>query len=385
MKITEISLSVFELPSNTPPFDLVEETTPAKQRWRTTRSTAQRNRDDTKEHLHVLHVRTDEGIEGICTVGDARYTTMRPADLEQLRILTIGADPFDRELLYAKLHAATRSMFTRPGWFGAFDNCLWDIAGKVAGLPIYALIGRARERCPAYYNSRGLTRAAVVEDSLKAVDLGFTAVKDHLFNRADENISWFAAIREAVGLEITLLHDAVMSHYSFEEALRVGRALEELGFLWLEEPLPDRDQRGLQRLCTALDIPVLAPESLMHDVDLSAQWLISGTTDWLRANGRLGLTSVLKLAHLAEMYRARIELNGPGGLFGLVHAHLCCALQNTTFYEYFPSGTRDELGHEIGLLNPPLPESGHIAPPDTPGWGAEWDWDYFERKRVAIL
>ncbi len=331
----------------------------------------------------MLHVRTDEGIEGICTVGDARYTVLRPDELDQLRTLAIGADAFDRERLYAKLHAATRSMFTRPGWFGAFDNCLWDIAGKAAGLPVYALLGRARAACPAYYNSGGRTKEAVVEDSLKAVEMGFSAVKDHLTNSADENMEWFAAIRQAVGPKVTLLHDAVLSHYNYEEALRVGRVLQDLGFLWLEEPLPDRNQRGLQALCAALDIPILAPETLMNDVDLSAQWLISGATDWLRGNARVGVTGLLKLAHLAEMHNARIELNGPGGLFGLVHAHMVCALQNTSYYEYFPGGTRDELGRKIGLLNPPVPQNGVIRPPDGPGWGAEWDWSYFEKKRLA--
>ncbi len=385
MKITKIELSIFEVAGNTPRFDLIEQNTLAKQRWIASRTLMQGAADATGEEVHVLHVGTDEGIEGVCTVGDARYTTMRVDELEQLRILTIGANPFDRELLYAKLHAATRSLFTRPGWFGSFDNCLWDIAGKAAGLPVYALLGRARERCPAYYNTGGKTVEAVVEDSLKAVKMGFPAVKDHLTNGADENIEWFAAIREAVGPEITLLHDAVLSHYNYDEALRVGRALEELRFLWLEEPLQDRDQQGLQRLCTALDIPILAPETLMHDVDLSAQWLISGTTDWLRANARVGVTGILKLAHLAELHGAQIELNGPGGLFGLVHAHMVCALQNTSYYEYFPGGTRDELGREIGLLNAPLPKNGMIAPPDGPGWGAEWDWGYFKKKRVALL
>ena len=322
---------------------------------------------------------------GVCTVGDARYTTMRMDELEQLRIMTIGADPCDRERLNAKLRAATRSMFTRPGWFGAFDNCLWDIAGKMAKLPIYALMGRARERCSAYYNIGGDSAEACADDARKAVELGFTAVKDHLRNSADENVTWFATIRDAVGSDVVLLHDAVLSDYAFDEALRVGRALEELRFLWYEEPLPDRDQIGLQQLCTALDIPILAPESLMHDVELSALWLISGATDWVRANARLGATPLLKLAHLAELHNARIELNGPGGLFGLVHAHMVCALQNTTYYEYFPGGSRDELGKEIGLLNPPLPLDGYITPPESPGWGAEWDWDYFEKVRVAVV
>ena len=48
-------------------------------------------------------------------------------------------------------------------------------------------------------------------------------------------------------------------------------------------------------------------------------------------------------------------------------------------------GTRDEVGKEFGLMNPPLPENGQITPPTAPGWGAEWDWEYFERKRIAVL
>lgn len=385
MKITDIKLSIFELTGNTGRFDLREEAHGASRRWV---RVAHGTRSDFitashTEQVHVLHVYTDEGIEGICTVGDARYTTMRRDDLEQLRILTLGADPFDRERLFDKLNTATRGMFTRPGWFGAFDNCLWDIAGKAAGLPVHALLGRAREICPAYYNFGGATIEACVEDAQQAVAAGFPAVKDHFRNRADQNIADFAAIREGVGPDIDILHDAALTQYSFEEALRVGRALEELRFGWFEEALPDRDQVGLQRLCAALDIPVLAPESLMHDLELSALWLRSGATDYVRANARHGVTGMMKLAHLAELHGQRIEFNGPGGLFGLVHAHLVCAIRNTSYYEYFPGGSRDERGREIGLLNPPRPENGHVRPPDGPGWGAEWDWATFEKQRVA--
>ena len=214
---------------------------------------------------------------------------------------------------------------------------------------------------------------------------GFPAVKDHFRATGKENIAWFEAARKAVGSDIDLLHDAALCKYSFEEALRVGRALEELEFGWFEESLADRDQTALQRLCAELDIPVVAPETLMHDLELSAVWLISGATDSLRVNARHGTTSLLKLAHLAELHGARVEMNGPGGLFGLVHAHLMCAISNTSYYEYFPDGSRDVMGKEIGLLNPPVPENGHITPPDMPGWGAEWDRAYFEKRRVAEL
>jgi L-alanine-DL-glutamate epimerase-like enolase superfamily enzyme len=380
MRIESIALSVFVLPGATVAFKLREEVTRgANRRW------LPYDQQKQETEVHLLHVRTDEGIEGICTVGDARYTTLRPEELAALRHLAVGEDPFDRERLFAKLAAATRTLFSKPGWFGALDNCLWDIAGKAAGLPVSALMGRARPHCPAYYNIGGTTLTAAIEDAQRAVAAGFVAIKDHFRGDGATNSAAFHALRKALGDEIDLLHDAALCHYSEQEALAVGRTLEALGYRWFEEPLPDVDQAGLQRLCAALSIPVLAPETLMHDLSLSARWLISGATDFLRANARHGATAVLKLAHLAELHGARIELNGPGGLFGLVHAHLVCAIGNTSYYEYFPGGSRDELGQQIGLLNPPLPVNGQITPPATPGWGAEWDWERFRKQRVALL
>jgi L-alanine-DL-glutamate epimerase-like enolase superfamily enzyme len=310
---------------------------------------------------------------------------MRRQDLEQLRILTLGEDPLDRERLNSKLTAATRGLFAKPGWFGAFDNCLWDIAGKAAELPVWALIGRARDSCPAYYNYGGATREAAVESAVSALDLGFTALKDHFRSTPDENIVWSRVVRDAVGPDVDLLADHVKAGYTFTEALCVGRALQDLRFGWFEEPLPDAEIVQLQKLCRALDIPVMALETMMHDDALCAQYVLLGATDLVRANARHGTTGLLKLAHLAEAHGRRVELNGPGGLFGLVHAHLVVAVSNTSYYEYFPGGSRDEAGKAIGLLNPPVPVNGHIAPPDTPGWGAEWDWEWFTKRRAATL
>ena len=128
-----------------------------------------------------------------------------------------------------------------------------------------------------------------------------------------------------------------------------------------------------QELCSTLVIPIMATERLMHDMDLTAQWLIQGATDRLRARATFGLTQVLKLAHFAEMHGANIEMNGPGGLYGLVHAHAGCCIDNTDFYELLgpadPKRLRSE-GEEWGLLNAPLIEDGHIAPPPTAPAGA---------------
>ena len=132
-----------------------------------------------------------------------------------------------------------------------------------------------------------------------------------------------------MGPYCALLTDPVCS-YDLREAIEVGHILEELDFVWLEEP--------------------------MHDMSLTSQWLIQGAINRLRGNARHGTTQVLKLAHLAELHNTYIELNGQGGLFGHIHAHLGCCIDNTDYYEYLNAGGDGlrKAGQQWGLLNAPL-------------------------------
>ena len=376
MKITGVEISVFESERGSRTFDLGLLPGMGRDRW------IHEGPVHSPGHFQVMHVMTDDGVEGLCDV--PRYTAPMSGDaLEQLRRLVVDEDPLYRELLYQKLHTGTRWVYFHPGWAGTFDNCLWDIVGKAAGLPVHAIMGRVRDSAPAYMNIGGPTKELAAEDAVRAVNAGFPAVKDHFYHPVDENIRWLQAVREAIGPDIDAMHDPV-AIYSFEQAVRVGHALEELNYRWMEEPLPERHLSKMKALCDTLDIPILAPETMMNDVDLSAQWLIAGATDIVRANARHGTTPVLKLAHLAELHGTSIELNSIGGLGGLVHAHLLVSVPNTTYYEYF-GGEYEQASREFGLTNPIVPSGGRIAPPDGPGWGAEWDLDYFESKRVAKI
>jgi L-alanine-DL-glutamate epimerase-like enolase superfamily enzyme len=232
-----------------------------------------------------------------------------------------------------------------------------------------------REHFPAYLTGGDGT----VEDYLKAIEagreLGINAYKFHSYKGGQADIPILREVRQVVGPDYILINDPVCS-YTLREAIEVGHVMEELDFVWLEEPFHEQKMNLYQELCRELTMPVMATERLMHDIDLTAQWLIHGATDRLRVNARHGATQVLKLAHFAELYGANVELNGQGGLFGLLHAHLGCCIDNADFYEYFRSNR--EAGLEWGLLNAPLIEEGHIAPPDGPGWGAEWDEDKFQ-------
>jgi L-alanine-DL-glutamate epimerase-like enolase superfamily enzyme len=324
---------------------------------------------------HFIEVMTDEGVSGRCTTG------MTPEQAAIARRHAVGENPLHRERLYQLLHKGTRWVYQNPGWFGDFDNCLWDIAGKAAGLPVYALVGRARERFPVYMTGGD----AGLEHYARAIEggreFGVNAYKVHTYKGGKADIPLFRELREAVGPDYDLINDPVCS-YTLREAIEVGHVMEELGFVWLEEPFPEQKMHLYQELCRELTIPVMATERLMHDADLSAEWLIHCATDRLRANARHGTTQVLKLAHFAELYGTNVELNGQGGLFGLLHAHLGCCIDNTGFYEYSSGGQGGDnlrkAGEVWGLFNAPLIEDGHIAPPDGPGWGAEWDEARFQ-------
>ncbi|MCI0528379.1 MAG: hypothetical protein L0Y56_13145 [Nitrospira sp.] len=368
MKITEVKLIILENPERKQrSLRLVQ--VPNLLRIQYTHTALPGDRPARQAFIEVV---TDEGFTGRCT------TTISPAQIELLRQHGVDEDPLHRERLYQMLHKGTRWVYQPPGWFGDFDNCLWDIAGKAAGLPVYALLGRVRQRFPIYLTGGDGT----VEDYLRAIEqgqaMGIKAYKFHTYKGGKADIPIFREVRRQVGPNYSLINDPVCS-YSLREAIEVGHVMEELDFIWLEEPFHEQKMNLYQELCRALTIPVMANEMLMHDVGLSAQWLIHGATDRLRANARHGTTQVLKMAHFAELYGANVELNGQGGLFGLVHAHLGCCIDNTDFYEYFyleSDGNRKQ-GIEWGLLNAPLIENGHLAPPDLPGWGAEWDEDRF--------
>ena len=106
----------------------------------------------TPMRMQILDVETDEGITGrIAPASISKH------QLDILKTHAVGESPFARERLFQMLHKGTRWVYQEPGWFGDFDNCLWDIAAKAAGLPVYALVGRMRDRLPVYLTDHELT------------------------------------------------------------------------------------------------------------------------------------------------------------------------------------------------------------------------------------
>ena len=118
------------------------------------------------------------------------------------------------------------------------------------------------------------------------------------------------------------MHDPVQQ-YSVEEAIAVGRGLEELDYLWIEEPSQEFDLNGLKRLTAAIDLPVMALESIPENPYLATPYLTADAIDIVRQTG-LGITGQMKLANLAEMFGK----NCPGG-----NPHVIAAIRNDDWWE----------------------------------------------------
>ena len=374
MKITGIKLIILENPEQSHGYHKLRRV-PGLNRIQYTHGS--QSHDSGKPlRMSFLKVTTDEGVDGICT------TTMTPDQAEMLRTQVVGEDPLEREGLYQLMHKGTRWMYQRAGWAGDFDNCLWDILGKVAGMPVYDLIGKVRDRFPVYVTSGESPLEVYLEVIEKACKLGVGAYKFHTYKGGKADIEIFRHVRDVVGPDYLLINDPVCS-YTLREAIDVGHVMEDLGFIWLEEPMHEHKEHAYRELCRELDMPVMGNETLMHDIGISTQKLMSGATDLLRANARHGTTQVLKMAHFAEMHDTTIEMNAEGGLFGQIHAHLGCCIDNTSFYE---AGLNDftDKGNPWGMLNTPIIEDGHIIPSSEPGWGVQWDWHRFDHMTVEV-
>ena len=213
-----------------------------------------------KSDLGLLRIVTDEGIEGHAFLG----TSSNPASLDGpglirfLKPVVMGQDPLDRERLDRLLWARARVATVRS--IGAVDIALWDIAGKKAGLPIHRLLGTCRDKIAAYASSEiHATAEAYVEQARHYQSTGWAAYKIHPPQRWRDDIKVCKAVRKAVGDDYAVMLDSTWS-YRYEEALRVGRAIEEMGFYWYEDPLADQDIYNYVKLKQKLDIPILATE-----------------------------------------------------------------------------------------------------------------------------
>jgi L-alanine-DL-glutamate epimerase-like enolase superfamily enzyme len=368
MKITDVSLTLF--------------------RWTdipTTRYGRHTGRFGGESQLGLVTVATDEGLEGHAFLGSA----MRGAHLDgeslihYLKPVVMGQDPLDRERLYQAMWHRNRSTTLRA--IGAMDVALWDLAGKAADMPIHRLLGSYRQSAPAYASSAVLpSPEAYAEEATRFKAEGWTAYKIHPPTEPAADVSVCRAVRRAVGDGYTVMLDSTWA-YDYPAAVRVGRAIEELGFHWYEDPLADDDLYNYVKLKQQLRIPILATEYSPGGFTAYAPWLLAHATDFLRGDVAVkgGITALVKTAHLAEAFHMNFEIHhGGNSLNNVANLHVTMAIGNCEFFEVLlPAGAQ-----KYGLAEDiEVDASGLVHAPGGPGLGAAIDFGLIERQKTAVL
>jgi L-alanine-DL-glutamate epimerase-like enolase superfamily enzyme len=338
-----------------------------------------------RSELALITVTTDQGVEGHAFLGASfRSAYLDVASLMRtLKPVLLGQNPLERERLYRAMMGRQRSTTLRA--IGALDVALWDIAGKVANLPIHALIGTCRRKVLAYASSSHLPRLEDYRDQWAVLQqAGFTAYKIHPPVDAAATILVCHDMRKAVGDTTPLMIDPACS-LDYPAALRLGRVVEDLGFYWYEDPLSEQDIYNCAKLRQQLRIPLMATEMTPGGFGNYAAWLTARATDYLRGDVALkgGITALIKTAHLAEAFGMNFEVHhGGNSLNNVANLHVIMAIANSEYFEVLmPSA-----GHKYGLLHDiELDAAGYVHAFDGPGLGAEIDFDLIRDKQIEVL
>jgi L-alanine-DL-glutamate epimerase-like enolase superfamily enzyme len=312
----------------------------------------------------VLRVVTDEGIEGIATTH--RGTIVADLVERRLRDELIGQDPLQREWLWHRVWELDRIEEFPIYALGLVDVALWDLAGKAAGLPVYRLLGGYRTSIPAYASTVTFDSVEEYRDVAdQCLALGYPAIKLHAWGAARRDAALCQALRAHVGDAVPLMYDG-SAGFDLPDAVYVGHALAEAGYLWYEEPMREFSITAYRRLAEMVRIPLLVAETSDGAHMNVADFIAAGCATYVRTSAGFkgGITGAMRIAHLADAFRLRAEVHGGG----LVHAHLCMAIPNTTYYESLV------MTNPV-VREPAVDEQGLVHAPTAPGIGYETQWE----------
>lgn len=336
----------------------------------------------TTSEMTVVKIETDAGVTGY-GVGRPRAgeNELRASFLQRI----VGQDALMTERIWADLWSpkisGRRGNETRA--LSSIDIALWDIKAKVAGLPLYALLGGFRKDIPIYiaggYYTEGKGVGQLQDELASYVALGAKAVKMKIGAvPIHDDITRIAAAREAVGPDVKLLLDANCA-YRYYEAIQLARRAEPYEPFWFEEAVQPDDYEGFRKIAAQTIIPLATGENeyTKHGFrDLIATQAVAILNPDVRYLG--GVTEFMKVAAMAQAHGLDICPHGDQQ----AHLHLLAAIPNAPLLEFYPKEVNAMAGR-VYKHTPALNPDGTVTVPEVPGAGLDPDEDALEPHRIA--
>jgi D-galactarolactone cycloisomerase len=332
-------------------------------------------------------VETDEGVTGYgsCS-GNGELIEAIVAKV--LRPLVVGLDPTDINKVWEKAYVrgGVKEFGTRGIGVVALsgiDIALWDILGKVRGVPIYDLLGgKCRDKVAVYATALYPDEPALVAKKGRYfADQGFQGVKIKVGFDLARDIQIVRAVRQELGKDFTIMTDANLG-YTLDVALRAADAFAAADVFWLEEPLFVEDINGHAVLREKGKVPIAVGENL-HTHYAFENFMVRGAVDFVQPDVARagGISEIRKIAGLAREHNVALSFHTWGDAVALTASlHLAAALEECAIMEL--DTTYNPLRAE--LLRESLPvENGFMMAPDKPGLGVTLDPQALERFAFA--
>ncbi|MGP9798845.1 mandelate racemase/muconate lactonizing enzyme family protein [Halomonas sp. 86] len=339
-----------------------------------------------KRDAVLVKIETDEGIVGW---GEAHHGRC-PGAIAKLIDTTIselvtGMDALDAVAVWQRIY---RMQLASHGMgvaavlaLSGIDIALWDIRGKVSGLPIYQLLGGGRKAMPAYAGGISLgwqDTASLVEEAQSYVAQGYQALKLRVGDTPKRDIVRARAVRDAVGNDINILVDA-NTGYTLDDVRRVMPAYEELAIGWLEEPFPPHDYRSYINAATLGTVPLAAGEN--HYTRFEFIRLVEDNAirfaqpDISKAGG---ITETQRIAALTSAWKIPLHPHTSAtGINMAATLHLLAALDNSGYFEA-DVARHNPFRDEISGKPYEIDANGCVQPPSGPGLGIEVDEEFIK-------
>jgi D-galactarolactone cycloisomerase len=325
----------------------------------------------------LVKVNTDEGITGIGSCS-GNATLIEIIVDRMLKPLLVGMDPTNIEQVWDKAYfrGGVRALGSRGIGVVALsgiDIALWDILGKVKGLPIYQLLGGPRrEKVPVYATALYPDLVErVVQKAVSLAEQGFRALKIKVGFDLAQDVAIVGAVRKQLGKDFTIMTDANQG-YKIDAAIKAAIAFAELGVTWLEEPLFCEDIEAHARLKRQSQVPIALGENL-HTRFAFEAFMARNAVDYLQPDiARAGgISEIMKISELATRYTLPVSLHTWGdGVALAASLHLSTALENSPIMEL--DTTHNPLRTDI--LSQPLEfRGGFMIVPQGPGLGVTLD------------
>lgn len=327
----------------------------------------------------LVEVHTSDGATGFgyASIESVRMVRAVEAIVHDLEVLIKGLDPLRRAFIYEHMWRSTVDLLHDGAVnlaLAAIDVALWDLCGKLAGQPLWKLLGGFRQKQPVYASWtlwRHQSNDKLESEAAKLVSLGHRAMKLRLGvgrTLAEDRVR-AKLVRDTVGPDVAIMVDALWG-LSATEGVRMAHMLGELDYAWLEEPVREGDFAGLSHVRAAQALPIAAGERISR-MPLLKSMIPAIDHAILDAHHLGGITPWLKAA--AEVETCNLPISAHS--HPLVHMHLLASNRCGAWVEYMPWW--DAL-----FIDPPQPRDGMFHMSDAPGLGLVLDEAAIKRFEV---